>query len=101
MERALTGLGRQVPICCLTECDASFGRLARRLVLRRLELEQGLRQFLLGVVLRPLRLVAADLPAVDLRREAPGLALGALARALPQPLVNLRHLMVPVLPGLS
>ena len=53
------------------------------------------RFFGLGVVLGPLGLVPADLFPVDLGREAPGLALGALAGDLPESLVDLRHWLFP------
>jgi hypothetical protein len=78
LDRALPGLGGEVALGGLGEANA--GGLRRR----RLDLQQLLRQFGLGFVLRPLGLVAANLLAVDLRREPPSLALGALAGDLPE-----------------
>src|SRR5947207_10728459 len=52
-------------------------------------MEQGAGERLLGILTGPVRFIAADLLAVDLRGESPGLALRALAGDLPGSLVNL------------
>jgi hypothetical protein len=59
-----------------------------------LDLQERLGQLGLGVVLGPFGLVPADLLPVNPSREAPGLALRALAGDLPQPLVD-RAMAIP------
>jgi hypothetical protein len=86
---ALARLAGQVALGRLRQCDAVGLRFLG------LDLQQRLGQLGLGVVLGPLGLVPADLLPVDLGREAPGLALGALARDLSQPLVDPRHCLFP------
>src|SRR5436309_16110086 len=87
-DRALARLQTEVALGCRRQRDAGVLRLLG------FHLEQRCCQFSLRVVLRPLRLVATDLPTADLSREAPGLALRALARDSPGALIHLRHLVI-------
>lgn len=85
LDGALTRLAGQVTLSRLCQCNA------RALGFLGLDLQERLGQLGLCVLPSPFGLGPTDLLAVDPGREAPGLALGALAGDLPQPLVNPRH----------